>query len=236
MDQLAFLNMARAYFENIPLTIYLPETEENITGIVNISNTQDSVVVTISGAYQPSTTATVEKIQVLEKLATDPALYTVTWLTVDTCTLSPSPQGIIQIGDVFDIAGSKYEVAAINGDDITFTTAVSEVSVFYASVATPDVTYQWQISEDGGTTWSDIPGATDRQYAPNSGDVGDNLRVIISYTDGQGTIEEPALSPPSSQPLIINPVYPIIADIDLALSRVYQANVLATLTVAITLE
>lgn len=228
--------MATAYFGAVPLTIYLPQTEENLVATADISNTSNSTSVVISAAYQPTSSTSLSEIQVLEKLPSHPSVYSVTWLSLDTCTLSPSPQGIVNTGDVFDIAGSQYEVSGISGDDITFTTAVSEVAVFVASVASPDVTYQWEISEDGGSTWQVIPGANSREYAPVSGDVGDDLRVIISYVDGQGTVEQPALAPPESQPLVINPVYPVIADIELSLTRVYQANVLATLVVTLDLE
>ncbi|MEC8428544.1 MAG: hypothetical protein VXZ35_08965, partial [Pseudomonadota bacterium] len=113
---------------------------------------------------------------------------------------------------------------------------ISEISVFYATVATPDVTYQWQISSDDGNTWTDITGATDRSYEALSSDVGDHLRVIISYVDGQGTIEEPSLSPPDSQPSVIYPVYPVIAAIELDLVRTYPANARTELNVTIVSE
>ena len=106
--------------------------------------------------------------------------------------------------------------------------------MFYANVASPDVTYQWQVSEDDGITWVDIPGATDRSYEPLAGDVGDDLRVIISYVDGQGTIEQPSLAPPSTQPQFVYPVFPQIANIELDLVRQYAANLLTNLIVQIT--
>jgi hypothetical protein len=120
------------------------------------------------------------------------------------------------------------------GDSVTFSTPVSEVAVFYANVASPDVTYQWQLSEDAGVSWVDIAGATERSYEPLAGDVGDNLRVIISYVDGQGTVEQPTLAPPETQPAIIYPVYPIIADIELDVVRTYAPNLVTELMVQIT--
>ena len=42
---------------------------------------------------------------------------------------------------------------------------------------TPTKAYQWQLSTDGGTTWSDISDATDADYAIPIGDIGKQLRV-----------------------------------------------------------
>ncbi|MGZ4166532.1 MAG: hypothetical protein ACXVFO_08000 [Solirubrobacteraceae bacterium] len=48
-------------------------------------------------------------------------------------------------------------------------------------------TYQWQRSTDGGTTWSSIAGATASTYTVASGDLGDELQVIVSATNAYGT-------------------------------------------------
>lgn len=233
MDTLALRRQNEAYFGNTNIAIYLPETEESLQATYQIDDTTEGVLVIISAAYQPNTSQQISEILVLEKPYDVPTVYDVVWVSLDTCTLSPSPAGIVSPGDLFSIDGSRYEVSAIDGDNITFTTPVSELNVFYASVAVPNVAYQWELSEDGGSTWSVIPGATDRSYAPISDDVGDQIRVIITYEDGQGTVESPALAPPESQPLVIYPVFPEIADISLDLNRVYQANVLATLSVVL---
>ncbi|MCV0370383.1 peroxidase family protein [Filomicrobium sp.] len=58
--------------------------------------------------------------------------------------------------------------------------------------------FQWQVSEDNGTTWVDIPaglGGTSASFTPNEGvlgfgsQVGDILRVAVSFTDGSGELE-----------------------------------------------
>ena len=48
--------------------------------------------------------------------------------------------------------------------------------------------YQWQRSTDSGD-FEDIPNATGATYTPVDADVSRNLRVEVSYTDGNGTFE-----------------------------------------------
>ena len=43
--------------------------------------------------------------------------------------------------------------------------------------------YQWQSSSDGGTTWSNIAGATSRTYTPVEADETHLLRVVETATD-----------------------------------------------------
>jgi uncharacterized delta-60 repeat protein len=48
---------------------------------------------------------------------------------------------------------------------------------------------QWQASGDAGGGWSDIAWATGATFVPTINQVGKYLRVLVSYTDGQGTAE-----------------------------------------------
>lgn len=48
--------------------------------------------------------------------------------------------------------------------------------------------YQWQTS-DNGTSWSNLAGQTASTFSPGAINVGDFLRVQVSYVDGQGTTE-----------------------------------------------
>ena len=50
-------------------------------------------------------------------------------------------------------------------------------------VPTSGITYAWQISHDGGNTWSTV-GGNARSYAPSETDEGGLLKVVASFTDG----------------------------------------------------
>ena len=54
--------------------------------------------------------------------------------------------------------------------------------------------YQWQRFVNGGTVWSDIGGAIATTYALDEADVGNKVRVQVSYTDTTGTAEGPVSS------------------------------------------
>ena len=62
-----------------------------------------------------------------------------------------------------------------------------------SSVADADglgaMSYQWARSTDGGTSWTDISGATGNSYTLGDSDVGSQVHVNVSYTDGHGTAE-----------------------------------------------
>lgn len=237
MDLNALFNRDQAYYNSIQnkLCVYVPELTQNLVASAQVSINSGNVVTTITAPFIPNSDVIVSQLQVLEKQVSDPYSYTTTWVSIDTATLSPSPVSVSP-GDMFRIDNSTYEVSAVNGDNVTFTTPVSELSVFYASVATPNVSYQWQNSIDQGVNWVDIVGATDRSYEAVTGDVGDLLRVIISYEDDQGTIEQPTLAPPDSQPSTIYPAYPIIADLTFDIRRTYKANTLVDFTITIISE
>ncbi|MGA7750981.1 MAG: putative Ig domain-containing protein, partial [Gallionella sp.] len=51
------------------------------------------------------------------------------------------------------------------------------------------IVYQWQSTSDGGATWSDIAGATADTFILTEAQVGQQVHVKASYTDGHGTAE-----------------------------------------------
>ena len=58
------------------------------------------------------------------------------------------------------------------------------------------VQVQWQISSDGNA-WMNLTGAVQQSFTPREVHVGHQLRVQISYVDGQGNLET-LVSPPST--------------------------------------
>lgn len=50
------------------------------------------------------------------------------------------------------------------------------------------LSYQWQVSDDG-LAWTDLAGATASTYLQGVQHLGKRLRVVASYTDGDGTLE-----------------------------------------------
>jgi hypothetical protein len=60
------------------------------------------------------------------------------------------------------------------------------------------VQVQWQISTDG-TAWMNLTGAVQQSFTPREVHVGQQLRVQISYVDGQGNLE--TLISPASTPV-----------------------------------
>ena len=53
----------------------------------------------------------------------------------------------------------------------------------------PNFSFQWQSSANGGGTWQNIGGATGPNFTPLAAQIGLLLRVVVQYTDDQGTLE-----------------------------------------------
>ena len=49
--------------------------------------------------------------------------------------------------------------------------------------------YQWQRSTNNGTNWADINAATSSSYKLGDADVGNAVRLVVSYVDGHGSTE-----------------------------------------------
>ena len=64
----------------------------------------------------------------------------------------------------------------------------------WTGTATITYAYQWQQSSDGGSSWSDIAGATSTSYTPPAGFAGKRVRANVTATNsaGSGQASSPA--------------------------------------------
>jgi hypothetical protein len=93
-------------------------------------------------------------------------------------------------------SGNTPGTLAISGTTTqgnTLTAAVSDVD----GLAGSTITYQWQQTSDGGTTWTPITGATTPTLTLDNSYVGKQLRVNAIYTDTLGTNENIFSNPTS---------------------------------------
>jgi hypothetical protein len=103
-----------------------------------------------------------------------------------------------------DNSSNKTKEKAVKDDqtEISGFAAIEDVPLIIdlSSVTDSDgmgtVSVQWQISPDN-IKWTNISGATNQSFTPREIHVGNRLRVVISYVDGQGNLE-PLTSPPST--------------------------------------
>ena len=65
---------------------------------------------------------------------------------------------------------------------------VIDVSNLYDEDGLGELTMQWQVQLRGGG-WQTIDGATSQSFTPRQSHVGQPLRVVIQYVDGEGTLE-----------------------------------------------
>jgi hypothetical protein len=94
----------------------------------------------------------------------------------DYTLITPSVGNVAPVNSVPPaISGS-----ALQGQTLTASTGTwSPTPTAYA--------FQWQRSTDGGSTWASIAGATSSTYLVATGDLGDEIQVVITATDAYGT-------------------------------------------------
>jgi 2',3'-cyclic-nucleotide 2'-phosphodiesterase (5'-nucleotidase family) len=96
--------------------------------------------------------------------------------TIAIAAVNDAPVGAVSISDTTPTEAQQLVASNL------FTDADGLVNAVY--------TYQWQQSDvGGGTTFTNIVGATNSTFTPNQSQVNRQLRVVVSYTDDQGTLE-----------------------------------------------
>ena len=79
------------------------------------------------------------------------------------------------------------EVQTLTGKVNYTNGAVFGKPILFSGTITPGVymwecQFQWQRSTNGGSTWTDIPDATEGSYTPGAADMGENVRIRIVIT------------------------------------------------------
>ena len=85
------------------------------------------------------------------------------------------------------VVSEAPEVQTLTGKVNYTNGAVFGKPILFSGTITPGVKiwecqFQWQRSTDGGSTWKDIPDATDSSYTPGAADMGENVRIRIVIT------------------------------------------------------
>jgi hypothetical protein len=73
--------------------------------------------------------------------------------------------------------------------DATEDTVLTAINTLADEDGLGELSYQWQQSSDNGTTWVNITDATSSAFTPGDDQVGDLLRVEVTYTDDGNTVE-----------------------------------------------
>lgn len=96
--------------------------------------------------------------------------------------------GIISNEHIVKLVVSEApEVKTLTGKVNYTNGAVFGKPILFSGTITPGVymwecQFQWQRSTNGGSTWTDIPNATDSQYIPVAADMGENVRIRVVIT------------------------------------------------------
>ncbi|WP_271254232.1 esterase-like activity of phytase family protein [Pseudanabaena sp. Chao 1811] len=96
--------------------------------------------------------------------------------TIAIAAVNDAPVGAVSISDTTPTEAQQLVASNL------FTDADGLVNAIY--------TYQWQQSDiGGGSTFTNIVGATNSTFTPTQAQVNRQLRVVLSYTDDQGSLE-----------------------------------------------
>jgi hypothetical protein len=124
--------------------------------------------------------------------------YTVTFTAFDRCTNTAT------------VAINVNPIVSISAQPTGFTECIGGTLALSvtATGGFPPLTYQWETSTNGGTSWSPISGATASTYTPLSTTANTaQFRVIVSSSGGLGC--NPATSNPVTVTIIADPVVTI---------------------------
>ena len=103
--------------------------------------------------------------------------YTVTFTAFDRCTATATVA--LNVNPIVAISTQPNPITECVGGTLALTVA--------ATGGFPPLTYQWETSTNGGSTWTPVSGATAATYTPLSTTAGSALfRVVVSSSGGLG--------------------------------------------------
>ncbi|MHC5347851.1 peroxidase family protein [Metapseudomonas furukawaii] len=100
-------------------------------------------------------------------------VYSAVTAPVSTVSAQDAPVGTLLISDTTPLAGQQ----------LTATRAFTDPD----GPANPVLAFQWQAGS--GNTFNNIVGATQANFTPTLAHIGQQLRVVVTYTDGLGALE-----------------------------------------------
>ncbi|EJM78652.1 beta strand repeat-containing protein, partial [Pseudomonas sp. GM55] len=113
-----------------------------------------------------------------------------------------------------DVATSaNLNLAAVNdapAGDVIISGNATETQTLTAGNTLADVdglgtvSYQWQLSADGSSNWTDIAGTTSSTLVLSHALLGQHVRVLARYTDGGGTVESAASAATAAVAQLVN--------------------------------
>ena len=183
--------------DSVSITVSADNDAPSITSTTVTAATEDS-------AYSYTvTTSDPESQTVTVTCTTCPS-----WLSFASGALTGTPDNddvgansvVLSATDGTTAVTQSFTVTVANVNDmgsVSLSGTTTEDSVLTATVSDPDglsgvtITYQWQRTTTPGTasSWAAISGATSSTYTLTQSDVGNYLRVTVSYTDARGGSE-----------------------------------------------
>jgi alpha-tubulin suppressor-like RCC1 family protein len=146
-----------------------------------------SVTIGLTPTATPTTTATrtpTPSITPPPPSASPTKTLTATPTTTTTLTTTPTPTSTNLPVGLSITSQPPVDIFSLVGVDETI--SVTAVAV----PSTISLTYQWQDSTDGGSTWNNIAAATSRTYTitnPQNSDTGKQFRVIVGGVPASGS-------------------------------------------------
>ncbi|MBT00015.1 MAG: hypothetical protein CMI01_15240 [Oceanospirillaceae bacterium] len=151
-------------------------------------------------------------------IGTDPGGDTTS--TTFTLDLGDGTDGAAEVNTLGSIT-----ISDVNGATLDLGDTVTAAAPTDADGYTPaDVTYQWQVSSDGGTTWLDIDGETGQSYVTTQAVSGKDIRVQAFYNDDGGFAEAPVSN------VLAVPTYDVTGSVTIAGALAPGQTVNAVLT------